>query len=106
LALWLRRSWRHLWSRVALAVTAIPAVIVAALGATVYDWANWSWERARDIPESALQWSLDPPQIWYTASRFGGSFDALTVTTLFVVLAAGLFLVRLWRIATPRSRQT
>jgi hypothetical protein len=106
LALWLRRSWRQLWARVALGVTGATAVFVAALGATVYDWVNWSWERGRDIPESALQWSIDPPQIWYTASRFGGAFDALTMFTLIVVLAAAVFLARLWSIATPRLRRT
>jgi hypothetical protein len=103
LALWLRRSWRHAWARVALAVTAAPAVLIAALGATVYDWANWSWERAHGIPESVLQWSLDPPQIWYTASRASAAFDAITMVTLIVVLAAAALLIRLWSIA-PASR--
>jgi hypothetical protein len=81
-------------------------VVIAALGATVYDWRDWSWETARGISQSELQWSLDPPQIWYTASRFGGAFDALTMFTLIVVLAAAVFLARLWSIATPRLRRT
>jgi hypothetical protein len=106
LALWLRRSWRHRWARLALALTAAPAVVIAALGATVYDWRDWSWETARGISQSELQWSLDPPQIWYAASRFGGAFDALTMFTLIVVLAAAVFLARLWSIATPRLRRT
>jgi hypothetical protein len=107
LALWLRRSWRHRWARVGLALTAAPAVVVAALGAMFYDWRNWSWESARDIPQSELQWTLDPAQIWYTASRASAAFDAITVVTLIVVLAAGALLVRLWSIAPAgRARRT
>ena len=100
LALWLRRSWRHLWARAALAVTGATSVFVFALGALVYDWAGWSWETRRAVPQAALQWTLDPAQILYTAAN--ARFDGVTMVSVTLAAAAGLFLVRLWMVSGPK----
>jgi hypothetical protein len=102
LALWLRRNWPQRWARIALAVTTAPAVLVMALGALVYDWQDWSWERLRDIPEAQLQWTLDPPQWWYTAANWYSRADGLTVVSLVVIGAAAVLLARLWTALPPK----
>jgi hypothetical protein len=102
LALWLRRSGRGRRARVFLAVAAVPAVAVFALGALVYDWQDWSWERMRDLPQSELQWFIDPPQVWYTAANASARVDALTVVSLVVVTAVLALYARLWMIAGVR----
>src|SRR5438046_806337 len=100
-AVWLRRSWRHLWARAALAVTGATSVFVFALGALVYDWAGWSWETRRAVPQAALQWTLDPAQILYTAAN--ARFDGVTMVSVTLAAAAGLFLVRLWMVSGPKQ---
>ncbi|HEY7625241.1 MAG TPA: hypothetical protein VIA63_09475 [Candidatus Limnocylindria bacterium] len=102
LALWLRRNRRDIRARIALAVTAVPSVIVAALGAMFYDWTSWSWERSRDLSQAALQWSLDPTQIGYTASRVARALDAVSWIGLATATASALLLVRLWSSRRPR----
>lgn len=95
-ALWLRRNRRRPLARVALTATAVPSLVIAALGAMVYDWRAWSWEGLRAIPEADLQWSFDPPQILYTAAHAAERFDGVTAMSLVVVAAVALLLWRVW----------
>jgi len=78
LALWLRRH-HHRRDAVLLAVLAVPAIVIMALGALFYDWQAWSWERARSISEAALQWTLDDPQPLYKLRHVPERIDALAV---------------------------
>ena len=103
LALWLRRNRTRPLARFALIATAVPAVVVASLGALVYDWQSWSWERLHAIPEADLQWSLDPPQILYTAAHASERFDAVTAISLVVIAAVAVLWWRMWSNAGRRA---
>jgi hypothetical protein len=104
----LRRHRREAWARAAMAATGAFSIVTFALGALFYDWQSWSWERSRGVSESAFQWSLDPPQIWYTAAHAFGRIEPVTVASLVVVAACGLLLTSLaargWSRSAPQMK--
>ena len=104
LAFWLRRMRANLIARVALVAAGVWSVAVAALGALVYDWAGWSWESLPGLTPQQQQWSLDPPQILYTALNAGARVDAATGVSLAFAGVAVLFFARLWLVSGERTR--
>jgi hypothetical protein len=100
LALWLRRHRRSYRARLTLAATGAFSVVVAAIGALFHDWTSWSWERARDIAPADLQWTIDPPQIVYTAMHAPSRVDSVAILSLALITAAGVVLVRLWAVSS------
>lgn len=95
-ALWAQRLSSLPWTTRFLTVTGSFAIAVMALGATVYDWEEWSWEML--APAADRVWRLDIWQPLFTAVHAPQHWDALTPITVALVGAVLVFLVRLWSV--------
>lgn len=90
LALWMRRHYRRAGAGALVFALGAPSVIIAALGASFYDWSGSSWERLAPYPE--LLWRPDIAQPWHTLQRALASPDPLGGLGL-AALVVGLALI-------------
>ncbi len=89
LAVWMRR-YRSPRAWALLGALATPSIAIAAVGALLYDWIEWSWE-SLPVPVAELMWRVDLAQPWWTMTHAGARFDILTWLSLgmaSVVMAA------------------
>lgn len=93
LALWLRRHGR---GRRVLVPLGAWSIALAAIGALLYDWVRWPWER-QGPPLGELVWSWGDPQWLDALGRAGARLDVVTAMSFAIAIAAGAFLVRVYR---------